>query len=105
MAVRGAIGGAWRRPGPASMLSVCRSTGSPKENLMRKMVAFVALTAAVVAGACDGLGQAMTAHTDIVARAGGLELTVDEAAALLQLNPRLPAQPEVVEALANLWTD
>lgn len=72
---------------------------------MSRFVAFIVLTAAVVAGACDGLGQAMTAHTDVVARAAGHELTVDEAAAFLRLNPRLPAQPEVVEALANLWVD
>jgi len=72
---------------------------------MSRFVAFIVLTAAVIVGACDGLGQAMTAHTDVVARAAGHELTVDEAAGILRLNPRLPAQPEVVEARANLWVD
>jgi len=73
--------------------------------MSRFVASIVLLTTTVVVGACDGLGQAMTAHTDVVARAAGHELTVDEAAGLLRLNPRLPAQPEVVEALANLWVD
>lgn len=72
---------------------------------MKRLAAFGALAATVVFTACDSLGQAMTAHTDVVARAGGYELTVDEAAALLMQNPRLPADPEVVDAMANLWVD
>ncbi|MFO7259949.1 MAG: peptidyl-prolyl cis-trans isomerase [bacterium] len=72
---------------------------------MSRFVAPIVLIATLVVAGCDGLGQAMTAHTDVVARAAGHELTVDEAASLLRLNPRLPAQPEVVEALANLWID
>ncbi|MBI4409152.1 MAG: peptidylprolyl isomerase [Gemmatimonadetes bacterium] len=72
---------------------------------MRKVVAFIALTAAAAFAACESFGQAMTSHTDVVARAAGLELTVDETAALLAHNPRLPAQAEVVEAIANLWVD
>lgn len=64
-----------------------------------------ALAATVAAAGCEGMGQAMSAHTDVVARAGGLELTVDEAAGILAQNPRLPAQPEVVDAIANLWVD
>jgi peptidyl-prolyl cis-trans isomerase D len=72
---------------------------------MRKLIAFVSLAAATVTAACEGLGQAMTAHTDVVARAAGHELTVDHVAAIMRLNPRLPAQPEVVEAIANFWVD
>jgi len=72
---------------------------------MRKLIAFVSLAAATVTAACEGLGQAMTAHTDVVARAAGHELTVDHVAAIMRLNPRLPAQPEVVEAIANFWID
>jgi len=64
-----------------------------------------ARAATVAAAGCEGMGQAMSAHTDVVARAGGLELTVDEAAGILAQNPRLPAQPEVVDAIANLWVD
>ncbi len=72
---------------------------------MKKLVAFGALAATVLFAACDGMSQAMTAHTGVVARAGGLELTVEEAADMLAQNPRLPAEPEVVEAVANLWVD
>jgi peptidyl-prolyl cis-trans isomerase C len=72
---------------------------------MRKIVPFLALAAALPLVACDSFGQAMTAHTDLVARAGGHELTIDRTAALLIANPRVPAQPDVVEAVANLWID
>src|SRR5690625_1933320 len=47
----------------------------------------------------------MTSHTGVVARAAGLELTVDEAADLIAQNERLMAEPEVVNAVANLWVD
>ncbi|HEX6941049.1 MAG TPA: peptidylprolyl isomerase [Longimicrobiales bacterium] len=72
---------------------------------MTKRVALGALAASALFAACEGLDQAMTAHTDVVARAGGLELTVEETAGLMALNPRLPNEPDVVEALANLWVD
>jgi hypothetical protein len=73
--------------------------------MMMKIVPIIAVLGAVTLTACDSLGQAMTAHTDLVARAAGHELTVDRAASLIAENPRLPAQPEVVDALANLWVD
>ncbi|MFS8638009.1 MAG: peptidylprolyl isomerase, partial [Gemmatimonadota bacterium] len=72
---------------------------------MTKHVAFGALAATVLFAGCDGMGRAMTAHTDVLARAAGLELSVEEAAGMLAQNPRLPAEPEVVDALANLWVD
>jgi len=71
-----------------------------------KTVALVALVGSLAATtACDSLGQAMTAHTDVVARAGGHELSVERAASLLAANPQIPAQPDVVNAVANLWVD
>ncbi len=42
---------------------------------------------------------------DTVARAGDLTLSADEAAAMLAPQRQLPARPEVVEALADLWID
>lgn len=72
---------------------------------MTKHIAFGALAATVLFAGCDGMGRAMTAHTDVLARAAGLELSVEEAAGMLAQNPRLPAEPEIVEALANLWVD
>ena len=72
---------------------------------MRKLILFLALAGALTVPACDSLGQALGAHKNTVARAGGNELSVDQAATLLEQNPQLPAQPGVVEALANLWVD
>jgi len=59
----------------------------------------------LVAGGCGGFGNAMTAHTDVVARAAGKELKVDEAARILSANPQIPADPATAETLAELWVD
>ncbi|HEY0020099.1 MAG TPA: peptidylprolyl isomerase [Longimicrobium sp.] len=65
-----------------------------------------ALVAAPLAlGACGGFGSAMTAHTDVVAKAAGKELSVEDAAQLLAGNPQIPADAQVVRALADLWVD
>jgi peptidyl-prolyl cis-trans isomerase C len=63
------------------------------------------LALSVALTACGNFGEAMTAHTDIVARAAGKELKVDEAAQLLASNPQVPADPQVVQALADIWVD
>ncbi|MGQ0815181.1 MAG: peptidylprolyl isomerase [Gemmatimonadota bacterium] len=73
---------------------------------MKKTVAFAALAATLaISTACDSFGQAMTSHQDVLARAAGHELSVDKAAGLFALNPRIPPQPDVVTAIANLWVD
>jgi peptidyl-prolyl cis-trans isomerase C len=73
---------------------------------MTKLVATAALLAGAVSfTACEGFGQAMTSHTDVLARAAGHELTIDQAVNLLRPHDRVPAQAEVVDALANLWID
>ena len=59
----------------------------------------------LVSTACSGLDQAMTAHTDLVARAAGQELRVEEASEILAANPQIPPDSEVVRALAELWVD
>lgn len=65
-----------------------------------------ALVAAPFAlGACGGFGSAMTAHTDVVAKAAGKELKVEDAAELLAANPQIPADPQVVRTLADMWVD
>lgn len=71
----------------------------------KRFLALGALVLVVATAACDGLNRAMTSHTGVVARAAGLELTVDEAAGLLAQNERLAPEPEVVGAVANLWVD
>ncbi len=58
------------------------------------------LTVVALAG-CD----AITAHTDVVARVGSHELTESETVELLTGNPSVPARPDVIESLANLWVD
>jgi parvulin-like peptidyl-prolyl isomerase len=70
-----------------------------------KTVAVLVLAGSVIGTACRDFGQAMTAHTDVVARAGGRELKVDRTASLINSNPQIPAQPDVVLAVANLWVD
>ncbi|MEX0907387.1 MAG: peptidylprolyl isomerase [Gemmatimonadota bacterium] len=72
---------------------------------MRRFVEFAALAGVLSFAACDAMGQAMTSHTDIVARAAGHELSVEQVTNLLVPATRVPAQPEVVDALANLWID
>jgi peptidyl-prolyl cis-trans isomerase C len=67
---------------------------------------FVLLAAVVIGFAgCDSLGQAVSSHTDVLARAAGHELTVDQAAAMVAPHREIPAQREVVEVVANLWVD
>jgi hypothetical protein len=73
---------------------------------MNKIVASVVVAATLATStACDSFGQAMSAHKDALARAAGHELSIDRAAGMFALNPRIPAQPDVVNAIANLWID
>ncbi len=60
---------------------------------------------AVTAAGCEGFQDAMTAHTDVVARAGGHELSVNDVVDLLAGQPRIPATTEVVSSLTDLWVD
>lgn len=60
---------------------------------------------APLAAACEGARDALQRHTDVVARAAGQELTVDAAADILAGQDRVPNEPQVVEAVANLWID
>jgi peptidyl-prolyl cis-trans isomerase C len=63
------------------------------------------VAAPLLLGACGGFGSAMTSHTDVVAKAAGKELRVEDAAQLLARNPQIPADPQVVQALADLWIE
>lgn len=66
---------------------------------MKRYLALALFTLA--AAGCD----AMTAHTDVVARAEQHELTVDEMTELLAPNAQIPANDEVVRSVADLWVD
>ncbi|MBV9773609.1 MAG: hypothetical protein JO040_06640, partial [Gemmatimonadetes bacterium] len=72
-----------------------------------KLSRWAMLTAAtpMILTGCGSFSKAMTAHTDVVARASGKELKVDEASRLLSANPQIPADPQVVQALADMWVD
>ncbi|MFW6331508.1 MAG: peptidylprolyl isomerase, partial [Gemmatimonadota bacterium] len=61
---------------------------------------FIAVLTAAVVG-CD----AITAHTDVVARVGRHELTVDGTVEMLAGSPQVPARPEVIGSVAELWVD
>jgi hypothetical protein len=65
----------------------------------------VLVAALLLLSACNGLGEAMSAHTNVIARAAGKELRVEEAAEILASNPQIPPDPQVVRALADLWVD
>jgi peptidyl-prolyl cis-trans isomerase C len=66
---------------------------------MKRYLALALLTLA--AAGCD----ALTAHTDVVARAGHHELTVEETLDMVAENPRVPARANVIEQLAGYWID
>jgi hypothetical protein len=54
-------------------------------------------------GSCDRPGSGTSG--EVVARAAGFQFTSETAAQILAPHVQLPNQPEVVEALANLWVD
>lgn len=72
---------------------------------MKRTAALAVLAGVLAMTACDRFGQAMTSHTDAVARAAGHELTVDAVANMVAPQRQIPAQSEVVDAIANLWVD
>jgi peptidyl-prolyl cis-trans isomerase D len=67
-----------------------------------KRPAILALAAAAVLAACDGFKEAMSAHTDVVARAGNQELSVTRLSELLG-NSKIPLQKDFARAVADLW--
>ncbi|HEX6038501.1 peptidylprolyl isomerase [Longimicrobium sp.] len=70
-----------------------------------KLSRWALIAAPLALAACDGFGSAMTSHTDVVAKAAGKELSVEDAAQILANNPQIPEDPQVVRALAELWVD
>ena len=74
--------------------------------MTRILFACIGLTG--VLAACDGFQEAMTAHVDVVARAGSQELSVTRLAELLgSAQVPLDAQrgPDIARAVANIWVD
>lgn len=71
---------------------------------MKRQGLFVVAAAAALA-ACDGFKEAMTAHVDVVAKAGSQELSVERLAQLMGKTPQIPLQRDVAKNLASLWVD
>lgn len=68
---------------------------------LRLALIAVILTAAT---ACGALKDAMTAHVDVVARAGNQELTVSQLGTMLA-NSQVPLRPDVARSVAQLWVN
>src|SRR5215470_17986949 len=67
---------------------------------------FLPLAASILAvTACNGLKEALTAHVDVVARAGSQELSVNRLGDLLgNAKIQVPVNRETAAILADIWT-
>ncbi|MDP3774894.1 MAG: peptidylprolyl isomerase [Gemmatimonadales bacterium] len=54
---------------------------------------------------CSGLRDAITAHQDVVARAAGQQLTVNQLAQIIAPTKSVPLRRDVVDRIADLWVD
>ncbi len=64
----------------------------------------VAAIAALTLSACSGLRDALSAHTDWVARAGSAELSVKQLATFLGKS-RAPIRKDIAKSIASVWVD
>jgi parvulin-like peptidyl-prolyl isomerase len=69
-----------------------------------KRIVTLAAGAALGLSACSGLKDALSAHTDRVARAGNTELSVNRLATLLGKS-RAPIRKDIAKSIANVWVD
>lgn len=72
--------------------------------MTRLRLASTTLVLVLGLASCEGFREAMTAHVDVVARAGSQELTVDKLAEMMGPTD-VPLQPEAVRTLAQLWVN
>lgn len=70
--------------------------------LTRSLVA--SLFAVVTLSSCSAFKEAMTAHVDVVARAGSQELTVGRLSEMLASSD-VPLRPDAARTLAQLWVN
>lgn len=73
-------------------------------SMTRSQTRAVTLVALLVLSACAGLKDALTAHVDVVARAGSQELSVSQLAKLMA-DAQVPPRKDVAVAIANLWVN
>ncbi len=69
-----------------------------------RSLALALVASASALAACGGLKDAMSAHTDTVAKAGSQELSVERLATLVGRS-QIPLQAPIVKNLAGLWVD
>ncbi len=69
------------------------------------MVRRFALVASFALAGCTGLRDALSAHQDVVARAAGQSLAVEELAALLAPAKNIPLRRDIVDRIADYWVD
>lgn len=70
---------------------------------MNRNIALAAV-AALSISACSGLKDALSAHTDWVARAADTELSVNKLATMLGKS-RAPVRKDIAKSIANVWVD
>ena len=71
---------------------------------MKRFVSLALLATVSLAG-CDGFKEAMTAHVDVVARAGSHELSVDRLSEMMGSTAEVPINPETARAIAEVWVN
>jgi hypothetical protein len=71
----------------------------------RSLVALAVAVAGTMLTACDGLKEALTAHVDVVARAGSQELSVTRLGDLLgNAKIQVPVTRDNAAIVADIWT-
>jgi PPIC-type PPIASE domain len=71
---------------------------------MIKKLSVTAVALTVTLTACDSLKDAMSAHTDVAAKAAGQKLTVTQLSGLMG-NSRAPMNKDVTSAVVDAWVD
>jgi PPIC-type PPIASE domain len=71
---------------------------------MIKKLSVTAVALTVTLTACDSLKDAMSAHTDVAAKAAGQKLTVTQLSGLMG-NSRAPMNKDVTTAVVDAWVD
>lgn len=71
---------------------------------MKRRTVLASLFATLALAGCDSLRDAFSAHVDVVAKAAGRELTINQLASMLG-NSAAPLQKDVAHALSDAWVD
>ncbi|MCC6318419.1 MAG: peptidylprolyl isomerase [Gemmatimonadaceae bacterium] len=71
---------------------------------MIKHLRVLGLAGLTILSACDGLKEALTAHVDVVARAGSQELAVQTMADMMGKS-QVPVRREVAQSIADAWVN